>query len=218
MARDKLLCPSMMCANFGNLDTEIRELEEAGADIFHLDVMDGQFVPNFGMGLQDIELICKKSSIPKDVHLMIENPGTYIDKFADLGIDIIYIHPESDVHSMRTLQNIKARGIKAGIAINPGTAAETIRPLLPLTDYVLVMSVNPGFAGQVYIDSVDEKIDQLIELQNKYDFEIVLDGACSSERIERLSAKGVKGFVLGTSALFGKDKSYSELMQELRAL
>ena len=218
MENSKLLCPSMMCANFENLGAELEELEIAGADIFHLDVMDGQFVPNFGMGLQDIEYICKTAKIPVDVHLMIENPGNYVDKFADLGVSIIYIHPEVDVHSMRTLQKIKARGVKTGIAMNPGTATEMVEPLLSLTDYVMVMSVNPGFAGQQYIDSVDEKIDKLLELKKRFDFEIMLDGACSPQRIEILSHKGVKGFVLGTSALFGKEKSYSQLMQELRQL
>lgn len=218
MEKDKILCPSMMCANFENLGSEVRELEAAGADIFHLDVMDGQFVPNFGMGLQDIEYICERAKIPVDVHLMIENPGCYVDKFADLGVSIIYIHPEADVHSMRTLQKIKERGVKTGIAINPGTAAETVEPLLSLTDYVMVMSVNPGFSGQKYIDCVDDKIDKLLDLKKKYSFEIMLDGACSPQRIEALSSKGVKGFVLGTSALFGKDKPYIELMKELRNL
>lgn len=218
MENEKLLCASMMCANFENLGAEVDEVEAAGIDVFHLDVMDGQFVPNFGMGLQDIEFICKRAHIKKDIHLMIENPGFYINKFADMGIDIIYIHPEVDVHSMRTLQEIKDRGIKAGVAINPGTAADTIRPLLSLVDYVLVMSVNPGFAGQTYINCVDEKIDQLLELRTTYDFEIVIDGACSPQKIADLSVKGVKGFVLGTSALFGKEVSYETIIKSLRDL
>lgn len=221
MKKEKLLCPSMMCANFGNLQAEVDQLEEAGADVFHLDVMDGQFVPNFGMGLQDIEFICKRAHIKKDLHLMIENPGDYVDRFADLGINIMYIHPEVDVHSMRTIQRIKDRGVKAGIAMNPGTAVDTVRPLLSSVDYVLVMSVNPGFAGQTYIDCVDEKIDELVQLEKtheNYEFEIVLDGACAPSRIANLSAIGVKGFVLGTSALFGKEASYETIMKSLREL
>lgn len=208
----------MMCANYGNLEQEMKELEQAGIDIFHVDIMDGQFVPNFGMGLQDTEYICKHANVPVDVHLMIENPGNYINLFAGLGVDIIYIHPESEVHSMRTLQKIIDKGVKPGIAINPGTSVATIKPLLPLVKYVMVMSVNPGFAGQKYIESVNEKIDELVAMKEEYGYEVMLDGACSPERIETLSKKGVTGFVLGTSALFGKGRSYQEILPELRAL
>lgn len=215
---EKLLCPSMMCANFGNLQQEIEELEAAGADIFHVDIMDGSFVPNFGIGLQDTEYIYKNAKIPGDAHLMIQNPGNYVKKFAEMGAKIIYIHPEADVHPTRTLQTIIDAGAVPGIAINPGTAVETIKPLLPFVEYVMVMSVNPGFAGQKYIPSVDVKIQQLIELKDKYKFEVMLDGACSPERVETLSKLGVKGFILGTSALFGKGKSYKELLDGLRAL
>ncbi len=154
----KLLCPSMMCADLGHLAREIRLLEGAGADIFHIDIMDGRFVPNFGMGLQDLEYVCGHASVPVDVHLMIEDPGAYVERFVDLGAKIVDVHPEADRHPARTLQKIRDKGAKAGLAVNPGTAVETVLPLLPLADHVLVMTVNPGFAGQKYLDFVEEKI------------------------------------------------------------
>lgn len=216
---EKLLCPSMMCANFGNLEDEMKNLESAGFDLFHLDVMDGSFVPNFGMGLQDIEYFCKHASIPCDVHLMVQNPSAYVKKFADIGTSIIYIHPETDVHACRTLQMIKDCGKKAGIAVNPGTSFETVKDLLYLCDYVLIMSVNPGFAGQKYLDFVTPKFKKFVEEADNYGgYKVMIDGACSPEKIAMLSKIGVEGFILGTSALFGKDKSYSTICQELRVL
>ena len=216
---EKLLCPSMMCADFSSLKDEIENLEKSGIDIFHLDVMDGSFVPNFGMGLQDIEYICKTATKPCDVHLMIENPSKYIDKFAKLGVNIIYIHPETDSHACRTLQMIRDAGVKSGIAVNPGTSFETIKDLLYLCDYVMLMSVNPGFAGQKYLDFVTPKFKKFVDESNNYGgYDVMIDGACSPEKIHDLSKIGVKGFILGTSALFGKDKSYKEIIDELRGL
>lgn len=216
---EKLLCPSMMCADFSSLKDEIENLEKSGIDIFHLDVMDGSFVPNFGMGLQDIEYICKTATKPCDVHLMIEHPSKYIDKFAKLGVNIIYIHPETDLHACRTLQMIRDAGVKSGIAVNPGTSFETVKDLLYLCDYVMLMSVNPGFAGQKYLNFVTPKFKKFVdETENYGGYDVMIDGACSPEKIQMLSKIGVKGFILGTSALFGKDKSYKEIIDELRGL
>lgn len=207
-----------MCADFGNLKNEIEALENAGSDILHLDLMDGQFVPNYGMGLQDIEYICRNSNIPCDIHMMTEHPGEYIEKFALMNAKIIYIHPEADKHAPKTLQKIRDLGVCSGIAVNPGTAFSVVEPLLSMIDYLLVMTVNPGFAGQKYLSFVDNKIDQFIAAKKDYGYKIMIDGACSPTVIQRLSKKGVDGFVLGTSALFGKERPYADLMKELKEL
>ncbi|MGT2784878.1 ribulose-phosphate 3-epimerase [Streptococcus merionis] len=214
----KLLCPSMMCADFSNLEQEVHNLDEAGFEIFHMDIMDGHFVPNFGMGLQDFELVRKSTKKLVDVHLMIQDPGRYVDQFADLGADIIYVHVEADQQITRTLGRIREKGKKVGIAINPGTSVESIKVLLPLVDYIMVMTVNPGFAGQKYLDFVDTKMDELLTLSTQYGYQLMVDGAISPEKIEKLSRKGVTGFVLGTSALFGKERSYREIYNNLKNL
>ncbi|EAE1273831.1 ribulose-phosphate 3-epimerase [Listeria seeligeri] len=211
-----LLCPSMMCANFSNLKEEVRLLDNAGADIFHMDIMDGSFVPNFGMGLQDFELVRRVTKKTVDVHLMIENPCNYVEKFADMGADIIYIHPESDKQPARTLDIIQNKGKKAGIAINPSTSIESVQELFPLIDYLMVMTVNPGFAGQKYLDYVTSKIKKINSLKDDFHFEIMVDGAISPEKIQELRLLGVKGFILGTSALFGKEESYERILQNLK--
>lgn len=214
---DKLLCPSMMCAAYDALGDEVKRLDDAGADIFHIDVMDGRFVANFGMGTQDIECIRKNTQKEIEVHLMIEDPGNYITMFAELGADILYIHPESGHHPARTLQKIKEMGKKAGIALNPGTSVEVIRELLPMTDVALLMTVHPGFAGQQYLEFVNQKIGRMVSLKKQYPMQVFVDGAISAEKISELSLLGVDGFVLGTSALFGKGESYAAIFARLKA-
>lgn len=212
-----LLCPSMMCADYGNLRAEVNALETAGADIFHCDVMDGAFVPNIAMGLMDIKAIRAATSKPIDCHLMIEQPSRSIDLFLDAGADLIYIHPESERYCVKTLDAIRRRGAKAGIAINPDTSLATVAELLNVVDYVMVMTVNPGFAGQAFIEFTKEKIAALAGLKDRYGFTLTVDGACSPERIRELSVLGADGFVLGTSALFGKG-DYADSFQRLRSI
>ena len=180
--------------------------------------MDGNFVPNYGMGLQDIEWFCRNATVPCDVHMMVEHPGRYIQKFATMGVRVIYVHPEADPHVARTLATIRELGIRAGIAINPGTSFSAVEPALPLCDYVLVMTVNPGFAGQAWLDFVNPKIEQLVAASHEgtNDYEVVVDGNCSPEHVAQASAMGVKGFVLGTAGLFGHGP-YAQSMEALRA-
>lgn len=211
----KLLCPSMMCADFSNLQKEVERLDKAGADIFHVDIMDGHFVPNFGMGMQDFSLIRSTTNKQVDVHLMIQEPSRYVELFADLGADIIYVHPEADQQIARTLEMIRKREKKVGLAINPGTSIASIEELLPLIDYLMIMTVNPGFAGQNYLDYVNKKLKQVMRIKENYTFQVMVDGAISAEKIVSLEKIGVNGFVLGTSALFGKIESYQKILNQL---
>ena len=211
------LYPSMMCADHGHLARETRELDRAGADSFHIDVMDGSFVPNFAMGLEDVRAVRAATRKPLDVHLMVENPASKVQLFAEAGADVIYLHPEAERYVVKTLAAIRAAGCKAGIAVNPDTSFATVEEMLNLCDYVMVMTVNPGFAGQKFIEFTIPKIERLAACKERYGFQIVIDGACSPERIQQLSALGADAFVLGTSALFGKG-DYAESFKRLRAL
>ena len=191
-----LLCPSLMCADYGNLRATVEDLDAAGIDIFHCDVMDGSFVPNFAMGLEDIKAVRAATNKLVDVHLMVENPASKVELFASA---------------------IKSLGKSAGIAVNPDTSISEIEEMLNLCDYVMVMTVNPGFAGQSFIEFTNDKVRRLAALKERFGFKLMIDGACSPERVRDLSAIGADGFILGTSALFGKDAGYEECLRRLRA-
>ena len=214
------LMASMMCANYGNLEKEVRELEEGGIDSFHIDIMDGRYVPNYAMSLNDMRYIAGAASRPLDVHLMVEHPNTRIGLFLSnlRPGDTVYIHPEAEYHPSTTLQAIINAGMIPGIAINPGTSVETVMEMLRIVKKVLVMSVNPGNAGQMYLPYVGKKITKLLSLKEDMDFELYWDGACSADKIIEYAPKGVKGFVLGTTLLFGKDRPYGETLADIRAL
>jgi len=214
------LMASMMCANYGNLEKEVRDLEQGGIDSFHIDIMDGRYVPNFAMSLNDMRYIRSATKLPLDVHLMIEHPNNMIELFLDnlnKG-DTVYIHPEAEYHPSTTLQKIINADMVPGIAINPGTSVETVLEMLRIVKKVLVMAVNPGNAGQMFMPYVGKKINKLLELKDEMDFEIYWDGACGADKIKIFAPRGIKGFVLGTTLLFGKDKSYSECIEEIREL
>lgn len=197
-----------MCANYACLRDEVKNLEDAGIDIFHIDIMDGSFVDNFGMGYQDMAFIKNNTTKQLEVHLMVRKPYNYLDILFNLEIDIIYIHPEVDPDPATTIEKIHQHGAIAGIAINPGTAISTIEELLNTVDRVLVLGVNPGHAGRKYQPYVDKKIKRLLELKRVHDFEIYMDGAVTIDRINQWECQGVKGFVLGTATLFKNDYNY----------
>ncbi len=212
------LTASMMCANYGNLEKEVRELEKGGIDSFHIDIMDGRYVPNFAMSLNDMSYIAGATGKPLDVHLMIEHPNNCIELFLKnlRKGDTVYIHPEAEYHPSTTLQKIINAGMVPGIAVNPGTSIETIYEMLRIVDKVLVMSVNPGNAGQMYLPYVGKKIDRLLSMREEMEFDIYWDGACGADKITKFAPKGVKGFVLGTTLLFGKNQPYWETLENIR--
>lgn len=214
------LMASMMSANIGNLEKEVKALEEGGIDSFHVDIMDGRYVPNFAMSLNDMVYIAKTAKTPLDVHLMIEHPNNHIGLFLKnlRPGDTVYIHPEAEYHPSTTLQYIINAGMVPGIAINPGTSVETVMEMLRIVKKVLVMSVNPGNAGQMYLPYVGKKITRLISMKEDMDFEIYWDGACSAEMIRKYAPKGVKGFVIGSTLLFSRDRPYGETLEAIREL
>ncbi|MBE5803049.1 MAG: ribulose-phosphate 3-epimerase [Clostridiales bacterium] len=214
------LYPSLMCVDFARLHTEIPALHNTGVAGYHIDIMDGNFVPNFALGSNDIKAVASLSDKELDVHLMVNNADQAIHSFLDLPVQRICFHHEACVHHHRVVSLIRQKGMKAGIAVNPGTSVSAIADILPELDFVLVMSVNPGFAGQKYLDFTTDKMRELVRIRRERGlrFEIEVDGATAPDKIELLSGIGVDSFVLGTAALFGKGRPYGDIVPELLAL
>jgi len=211
------IAPSILSADFAKLAQEIQEVEQAGADWLHIDVMDGHFVPNITIGPLIVEAIRPHTKLPLDVHLMIENPDRYVPAFVNAGADLISIHVEADVHLHRTLQMIKQLGVRAGAVINPATPVEHIIPVLDIADYILVMTVNPGFGGQPFIPSTLDKIRRLrsilVDRQLSH-IDIEVDGGIHSETAEQVVAAGANVLVAG-NAIFGRHDR-AQAIAELR--
>lgn len=195
-----LVAPSLLSSDFSRLKDEVIEVTKYGADYLHLDIMDGHFVPNITFGPDIVKAIRAYSDIIFDVHLMIENPDHYIKQFVDSGADIITVHVEVCIHLHRTLEYIKSLGVKTGVALNPHTPIESIKHILPLCDLVLVMSVNPGFGGQSFIDFSLEKIKTLKELRekNNYQYLIEVDGGINDKTGKLCKDSGVDILVSGS--------------------
>ncbi|CDM69072.1 Ribulose-phosphate 3-epimerase [Clostridium bornimense] len=199
------IAPSILSADFSRLGEEIELLDKSGADIIHIDVMDGHFVPNLTFGMPVVKAIRKYTKLPFDVHLMIENPAMYVKDFIDAGADIITVHYESDRHIDRTINLIKENGCKAGIVINPGTAVDAIKHLIPIVDMILIMSVNPGFGGQKFIEYSVEKIKEVRTIADKVnkDLMIEVDGGITTDNIGKVVAAGADVIVAGSAVFSG---------------
>ncbi|HHE38848.1 MAG TPA: ribulose-phosphate 3-epimerase [Candidatus Cloacimonetes bacterium] len=210
------MAPSILSADFTNLKQEINKVQEAGADILHLDVMDGHFVPNLTFGLPIIKQIKQISKIPLDVHLMVTNPEIYLDILADWKIEYVCIHQETVFHLHRQISFLRSENVKAGIALNPATPIETIFPIIPELDFVLLMSVNPGFGGQKFLPLVYDKIRKLREfsIQKNPELKIEVDGGVNDKNAKSLIKAGADILVSG-SYIFGKE-NFKEQIDSLR--
>lgn len=212
------IAPSILSADFTKLAEEIARVEAAGAHQLHLDVMDGHYVPNLTFGPMVVEAVRRTTSLPLDVHLMIEHADRWIDVYADAGADMIAVHAEALYHPHLTLTRIQERGKQAGIALNPSTSFATVEELLPLVDYVIVMSVNPGWGGQSFIEGSFERVRRLRRAADEsgWSLTIEIDGGMNAERVPEAAAAGVDVAVAG-SAIFRADDPRSVLQDMLAA-
>lgn len=210
------IAPSILAADFAKLGQEVKEVEAAGAELIHIDVMDGHFVPNISFGAIALEAIRPLSTLPMDVHLMIENPDQYIEQFAKAGADYITVHVEACRHLHRTIQLIRSFGVKPGVVLNPHTPIESIQHVLEDVDMVLFMTVNPGFGGQKFIESVVPKVAALSKIikERGLDIAIEIDGGINAETIVACAKAGATIFVAG-SAIYGKEDR-AQALQEIK--
>lgn len=219
MQQSVRIAPSILSADFASLGAEVRAVSQAGADYIHIDVMDGHFVPNLTIGPAVVAALRPHSSLPFDVHLMISPADPYIPDFVQAGADIVTVHVEAGPHLHRTIQLIKDEGVRAGLALNPGTPVTVVEPLLDTLDLVLVMSVNPGFGGQSFIAGQLEKIRQLRTLIDKTERKIDLqvDGGINSENAADAIAAGADVLVAGSATFTGDTSQYAANIEALRA-
>ena len=212
------VAPSILAANFAALGEAVRAVEEAGAHMLHVDVMDGHFVPNISIGVPVVESLRKATRLALDVHLMIENPEEYISAFAEAGADWITVHEEATAHLHRAVQAIKEHGCKPGVAINPATPVSLLSEILPDVDHVLVMTVNPGFGGQTFLPGAVEKIAQLSRAKSGYtrQFRIEVDGGIGPDTVPTVVRAGAEILVAGTSIFHTADPAAA--MRELQRL
>ena len=219
------LAPSILSADFSRLGDDIMEAENAGADIIHVDVMDGHFVPNITIGPLVVEAVSKITSLPIDVHLMIENPSDYVELFSkaldkenrDISLDYVSFHIEASYHPHRLLNRIKELNVKSGIALNPSTPVSTITHLLDSMDLLILMTVNPGFGGQSFIETMIPKIKESKKLVKGHDIEILVDGGVTEKNIKKIRDAGADILVAG-SAVFNKKDTIKNNIIRLKAL
>ncbi len=216
MSSMPLIAPSILSADFGRLAEAVRQVEAAGADWIHIDVMDGHFVPNLTVGPPIVEALRKETKLPLDVHLMMTNPDDFIEEFAEAGADYLTVHVETCPHLHRTLQSIKEHNVKAGVTLNPATSVSTLDQVMSEVDLILVMTVNPGFGGQSFISSCLEKVSRIRELLNqvKKPGLLEVDGGVNLQNAGSITKAGADVLVSG-SAIFGS-KDYASTIRQMR--